>query len=607
MAYDKSQRVQGYWSDWLKQSLAHAEERLSLCCDSWPSRPGESQHPWEPARVVANYFSSRESQSGGEFSESGERIIDGCEGGGDADLSDTEDSEWGTGGDEWEDQTERSPRNDEPTGGGAADLENSDNQRLQEHGRSEPSLSVRPSGGENGKAVAGLENAGGDRDGQPSGDALHEGGTASQTWGESLSDDSIWGTCPPEPDDQSAGGNGQEGGGIVWNTSSQRPCGGITDDSREQAEVSGEGSGETDPTGRELADPSKQGLERTEPEPELPEGRSNRQGEGVGDPTGIRPCLNPTAPGGVERGGETGGLLQPPRASGGELGDPECNGSSGNKNHGRRNKDRNRSKAGKDTPVEPPRASRPEDGGDIQRAIVVNSEGRGNGQQPPEQHGGNSSGRPSEEGGVANSSNSTGTAGTERPRWQEGADPSGSSERTSLADTGCVRPPGTELQPAGIEQPSEDRALGDSTGEGLPFSGGKPREIQQPGTEQQPQRSDQGSGRELADDLCSRNNRGACGAGGGECCQREDGSHHGERGECEAECEVGGDITRYPSWVDLSRNTGLDHQELAEIYLWMERATNRTDELRLLGNGVVPASCERAVLVLMKELSERPV
>ena len=46
----------------------------------------------------------------------------------------------------------------------------------------------------------------------------------------------------------------------------------------------------------------------------------------------------------------------------------------------------------------------------------------------------------------------------------------------------------------------------------------------------------------------------------------------------------------------------LSHQELAEIREWMVKCDNRTDELRLLGNGVVPATAERAFRVLMHEL-----
>jgi hypothetical protein len=54
--------------------------------------------------------------------------------------------------------------------------------------------------------------------------------------------------------------------------------------------------------------------------------------------------------------------------------------------------------------------------------------------------------------------------------------------------------------------------------------------------------------------------------------------------------------------VDLAELSGLSHQELAEICEWMVRSDNRTDELRLLGNGVVPATAERAFRILMEEL-----
>jgi hypothetical protein len=50
--------------------------------------------------------------------------------------------------------------------------------------------------------------------------------------------------------------------------------------------------------------------------------------------------------------------------------------------------------------------------------------------------------------------------------------------------------------------------------------------------------------------------------------------------------------------------SGLNDQELAEIRQWMVAATNRTDSLRLLGNGVVPATAERAFRVLVSELME---
>jgi hypothetical protein len=49
--------------------------------------------------------------------------------------------------------------------------------------------------------------------------------------------------------------------------------------------------------------------------------------------------------------------------------------------------------------------------------------------------------------------------------------------------------------------------------------------------------------------------------------------------------------------------SGLSDQELAEIRHWMVASDNRTDELRLLGNGVVPACAERAFRLLFGELT----
>ena len=58
------------------------------------------------------------------------------------------------------------------------------------------------------------------------------------------------------------------------------------------------------------------------------------------------------------------------------------------------------------------------------------------------------------------------------------------------------------------------------------------------------------------------------------------------------------------AWMDLSRLSGLSHQELEEIYQWMERTTNRTDELRSCGNGVVPDTAELAFRTLFNELTK---
>lgn len=70
----------------------------------------------------------------------------------------------------------------------------------------------------------------------------------------------------------------------------------------------------------------------------------------------------------------------------------------------------------------------------------------------------------------------------------------------------------------------------------------------------------------------------------------------------EIKCEMGGGTYESSPWMDLSKLSGLRDQELAEIREWMFKSDNRTDELRLLGNGVVPATAERAFRVLMEEI-----
>jgi site-specific DNA-cytosine methylase len=56
------------------------------------------------------------------------------------------------------------------------------------------------------------------------------------------------------------------------------------------------------------------------------------------------------------------------------------------------------------------------------------------------------------------------------------------------------------------------------------------------------------------------------------------------------------------SRLGISELSGLSDSELAEIREWMVRCDNRTDELRLLGNGVVPATATRAFLTLLEKL-----
>ena len=56
------------------------------------------------------------------------------------------------------------------------------------------------------------------------------------------------------------------------------------------------------------------------------------------------------------------------------------------------------------------------------------------------------------------------------------------------------------------------------------------------------------------------------------------------------------------SRLGISELSGLSDSELAEIREWMVKTDNRTDELRLLGNGVVPATATRAFLTLLEKL-----
>ena len=107
LAYDKSQRIQGHWADWLQESRPHAGQGLPLrggdagcgelanasdgsnpahgyaeahrlpskhwqeVCSgvagganatAWPSRPGEPQHGWEPPRVVDSTSARQQAQ-----------------------------------------------------------------------------------------------------------------------------------------------------------------------------------------------------------------------------------------------------------------------------------------------------------------------------------------------------------------------------------------------------------------------------------------------------------------------------------------------------------------------------------------------------------------
>lgn len=66
---------------------------------------------------------------------------------------------------------------------------------------------------------------------------------------------------------------------------------------------------------------------------------------------------------------------------------------------------------------------------------------------------------------------------------------------------------------------------------------------------------------------------------------------------------LGGNADGPADGLDFPRCTGLSDSELEEVYGWMVKGTNRTDELRMCGNGVVPQTAYRAFQVLYAELT----
>jgi DNA (cytosine-5)-methyltransferase 1 len=70
----------------------------------------------------------------------------------------------------------------------------------------------------------------------------------------------------------------------------------------------------------------------------------------------------------------------------------------------------------------------------------------------------------------------------------------------------------------------------------------------------------------------------------------------------EVESSLGRDAYESSIGMDISELSGLSHSELAEIREWMFKTESRTDELRLLGNGVVRSTATRAFLNLFEKL-----
>jgi hypothetical protein len=94
--------------------------------------------------------------------------------------------------------------------------------------------------------------------------------------------------------------------------------------------------------------------------------------------------------------------------------------------------------------------------------------------------------------------------------------------------------------------------MGNAAEQGFPVSGGECGAVQQSGSEQESERSDDYSNIRQAQPSLGRDSDGS--------------------------------------------SSGMGH---AELFVTTD---NRTDELRLLGNGVVPATATRAFLILMKQL-----
>ena len=78
----------------------------------------------------------------------------------------------------------------------------------------------------------------------------------------------------------------------------------------------------------------------------------------------------------------------------------------------------------------------------------------------------------------------------------------------------------------------------------------------------------------------------------------------GNEEQRKTERSLGRDAYESPIGVDISELSGLSNSELADISEWMVKTDNRTDELRLLGNGVVPATATRAFLTLLEKLTK---
>ena len=52
LAFSESERVQGLRTSRIKEPHTYVQQKVSLCSNNWPARPGEQQFDWEPPRTV---------------------------------------------------------------------------------------------------------------------------------------------------------------------------------------------------------------------------------------------------------------------------------------------------------------------------------------------------------------------------------------------------------------------------------------------------------------------------------------------------------------------------------------------------------------------------
>ena len=144
-----------------------------------------------------------------------------------------------------------------------------------------------------------------------------------------------------------------------------------------------------------------------------------------------------------------------------------------------------------------------------------------------------------------------------------------------------------DKQRDGLERPARKSIQGDFCG--LAFNGrnvwpsrpGEPQHAWEPPRVVGNAESEQGSSRDHRGESAATSNTQQVESGGGDC---------GSLRDCDRETQP--TLGRDPHWDS-------DWMDNAELYTTCD---NRTDELRLLGNGVVPATAERAFRTLLKEL-----